>query len=194
VREAYGSDAFRELTTRSRGSDTYEETRALVSDVYDTALAAIVEEYEETYPVCDKTYYRDDSFECGRNLAAVPTERGERLSLDFSLACDDPLVIGPRFGERWTTVTLEVRQAAEYMVSIGPEDTELLRPGQVRVRRCGSTCFDEAPEISTAGLLVGGDRFCLEVGRYTVRMSLRDDEAADYLLRITNDGPTAACQ
>lgn len=196
LRAEYGTDTLMALDEVSRRDHDYARTVDLFHVVYGIALNEILDEYEADYPVCDKTFYRDDGFDCGRNVVALPAADGGELTLDVALGCDDPGVVGPRLGTRWTTLSLDVPVAAAYLVGVelrrgGDPETASATGAEARIRRCGSSCFDKPMSVTESALDLFGEAFCLDAGRYTLRLAVGEQEHPDttYHVYFENAGP-----
>lgn len=74
------------------------------------------------------------------NVVTTPTDVGGELDMIVSLACDDPAVLGPRLGERWTTVALDIEVAGRYYIVASPESAGSLE--SLRMARCDLSCFN----------------------------------------------------
>jgi hypothetical protein len=99
------------------------------------------------------------------------------------LSCDDPAVLGPRLGKRWTTRTLDVKVAGRYFV--GGRPLENASFDFVEISRCDLSCFEYADDFlsrSTGNHLGGG--YCLEPSRYLFRFAVQEDIENDYELII----------
>lgn len=140
--------------------------------------------YKETYPKCDQTLYRDLSFDCSRNVVAAPVQPDQEIDVTISMSCDDPTVLGPRFDQRWTTVTLDVQAPGLFHVFAGKADGQHVWP--VRLRECEASCFD-VTTVWDSPLISG--RMCLGQGRYLFRFS-EDDDFDDYSLVVTMVAPS----
>jgi hypothetical protein len=104
--------------------------------------------------------------------------------MTISMSCDDPGVLGPRLGERWTTVTLDVTVAGSYHIAVIP--VENLGLELIRITRCDISCFeypDDLPSRTTGTSLNSG--FCLEPAQYLFRLSIAEDQIDDYRLIVT---------
>jgi hypothetical protein len=180
----HGLDALIELDAATRYEDSYSQAEAAFERVYDRSLDAEIAAYEAEYPGCDSRVFRDKSFDCSRNVVTAPTELEAELEVTVSMACDDPAVLGPRLGEHWTTLALEVDEAALYHIVAGPELGGALE--RIQVTRCDITCFEYADDnlSRTTGTYLSG-RFCLEPGRYLFRFAIAEDELEDYRLKVT---------
>lgn len=194
--EAHGRDAVTEFAEASSYRDSWSTTRARFSDVFGTELEDAVQASEADYPRCEQTYYRDNGFACGAD--AVPLA-GDVL-VDVAMGCDEAQVLGPRRGERWTTITFEVAESADYLVGIAKLGGA--RPGRIDLRGCGQSCmgiygdgdiegYDFNPDPIDPPELPGQESvsLCLPAGRYVMRFSVDSDDTGDF--RVSLRGPSA---
>lgn len=179
----HGLDALLELDAATRYEGSYSQAEAAFEQVYDRSLDAEIADYEAEYPGCDTLAFRDKAFDCSRNVVAAPTDVGGELDMIVSLACDDPTVLGPRLGKRWTTVALDIEVAGRYHIVASPKSGGSLEP--LRMARCDLSCF-EYPDDSlsrTTGYEFGAS-FCLGPSRYLFRFAIAEDELDDYRLIV----------
>lgn len=181
----HGLDAIIELDAATEYYETsFSQAEAAFERVYGQSLDSTIADYEAEYPRCDTRVFRDKAFDCSRNVVAAPTEVDGRLDMTISMACDDPAVLGPRLGERWTTVALDVKVAARYYIVVGPKESGALE--LLNIARCDLSCFDYGGDwlSHTTGYEFGGG-FCLEPSRYLFRFAIDEDEIGDYQLTVT---------
>jgi hypothetical protein len=179
---AHGLDALIELDAATDYESSFSQAEAEFQRVYGQSLDAEITEYEADYPRCDMRTLRDKAFDCSRNVVDAPIELDVRLERIVSLSCDDPAVLGPRFGQRWTTVTLDVKVAGRYVIMGWPVED---RPFDfVEIRQCDVSCFEGRDVLSlmTGTQLYGG--FCLEPSKYLFRFAVDEDVENDYELNV----------
>jgi hypothetical protein len=181
----HGLDALIELDAATEYKQTsFSRAQAAFEQVYGQSLDAVIADYEADYPRCNTRFFRDKAFDCSRNIVAAPTEIDGTLDMTVSMACDDPAVLGPRLGERWTTVTLDIEIAGRYFITARPEESGALR--LIEAARCDLTCFEYASDSPsrTTGYDFYGE-FCLEPSRYLFRFAIDEEELDDYRLIVT---------
>lgn len=179
LRARHGVDALLAMDRASDWSDSFASFERVFGEVYQVDLLDELDRYEETYPRCDQTFYRDRSFDCGRNLVAAPDRPGEETSVTVSMSCEDPAVLGPRFDLRWTTATLDVQVPGRYFVFAGRADGQHAWP--VRFRRCDGSCSDVGDTVSDGPFI--SEHMCLEQARYLFRF-VEEEDSRDYVLRV----------
>ena len=116
------------------------------------------------------------------------------------MSCNDRGVVGPREGERWTTIVVENAIARSF--DFGVAKVGGTKPGRIRTRPCGHSCETEASlegawgvvnaelppqsEYSGEGLFT-----CIPAGRSTIRLSVDADDVGDFVLGFA-PGPEAS--
>ena len=178
----YGLETLIELDASTDYEQSYASAAAAFERVYDEPLDAVVDEYEAEYPRCSTLTFRDREYDCTRNVIEAPSEIDERIDLEISLACDDPAVLGPRLGQRWTTVTLDVRAAGYYFINGHPTENGPIE--LVEIRSCDGSCFEgrDALSVTTGTHLYGG--FCLEPRKYLFRFAVDENLETSYDLIV----------
>jgi len=180
----HGLEAIIELDAKTSYEETsFSQAQAAFEQVYGQSLDATIADYQAEYPHCDTRVFRDKAFDCSRNVVAAPTEIDDRLDMTVSMSCDDPAVLGPRLGERWTTVALDVEVAGDYYVNFGSTEGGGLQ--LVQITRCDLSCFefpDDLPSRTTGTQF--GSHLCLAQGRYLFRFTVDDTQSGDYELTV----------
>jgi hypothetical protein len=179
-----GVPGLAELGRRTVYDGSFRSIDPVFQDVYQRPLTTVVNDYLADYPVCDQTRHADNGFECGRNLVRLPTQGEGPLDLEIPLDCDQPDVLGPRWGERWTMRTLDVPTTARYRVYVDD-----LNYTGIRVRRCGVSCFDErhvAPRFDNG---LWGDEHCLLAGRYLLLVAVTERHEGNGKIRLEYSQP-----
>lgn len=188
---AHGLEALVELDAATDYCETsFSQAESAFQRIYGQSLDAEIAEYQATYPRCNTPSFRHKAFDCSRNVVAAPTEADERLELTVSLACDDPAVLGPRLGQRWTTLTLDVQVAGRYHIATSP--VSYAAPEVIRITRCDLSCFEYGEDLlSRTTSTELGSGFCLEPAQYLFRFSIDEHADDDYRFAVTRtDYPT----
>lgn len=183
LRAHHGFETLKDLDAVTDSEQSYAGAAAAFERVYGQSLDHVVDEYEANYPRCDTLTFRDKGYDCSRNVVEVPAALGERVERVISLSCDDPAVLGPRMGKRWTTITLDIEVRGRYFIHGRP--LEDARFDAIEIRRCDTSCFEYGDdEISalTGNVLGGG--VCVDPGRYLFRFSVDEDVKNSYELGI----------
>jgi hypothetical protein len=181
---AHGLDTLVELDAATNYESSFSQAEAAFQRIYGQSLDAEITDYKADYPRCNTASFRDKAFDCSRNVVAAPTEIDAKLDMTVAMACDDPAVLGPRFGERWTTVTLDVEVAGRYHIVVTPVDNLGLE--LIRITRCDLSCFEHPDDLlsRTTGTHLNAS-FCLEPAQYLFRLAIAEDELDDYRLIVT---------
>lgn len=180
LRVEHGVDSLLALDRATERSDSFSSLENAFREVYGVGLVEEMDRYKATYPTCDQTFYRDLAFDCSRNVVTAPLEPDQEVAVTVSMSCDDPAVLGPRFDQRWTTVTLDVQTPGLYHVFAGKADGEFSWP--IRLRGCEASCFDVGA-VTYDGPFING-QMCFERGRYLFRFT-EDDDFDDFHLKVT---------
>jgi hypothetical protein len=187
----YGIDATMVFDRASSYRDSSRETNDRFESSFGESIDQAIAGVDEEYPRCEQTRYRDNSFEC---MQPAITAVGD-LELSVAMGCEQGDVLGPRRGERWKTVVIEIPETGVYdygFAKIGGTE-----PGRLKVRRCGQSCFDvegaqwdgfslfddeAAPDDEQLGDI--SLSACFAAGRYVARFAVDEDDAGDFLLRL----------
>jgi hypothetical protein len=181
---AHGLDVLAELDAATDYESSFSGAEAAFARVYGQSLDTEIHEYEAEYPRCNTQSFRDKSFDCSRNVVTAPTEVDAKLDMTISMSCEDPAVLGPRLGYRWTTVTLDVEVPGQYHIFFAPVESGALE--WVHITRCDLTCFeygDDLPSRTTGSQF--GSSLCLERAKYLFRFAIEEEMLDDYQLAVT---------
>ncbi len=182
LRAEHGLDSLLELDRATDGPDSFASVERAFRQVYGLDLVEEMDRYKDEYPACDQTFYRDLAFDCSRNVIAAPVELTEEIDIKVSTSCEDPAVLGPRFDQRWTSITLDVQARGWYYIWAGKPDGDETWP--VRLRDCQASCFEAGGRTIVHGEPIVSTQTCLEQGRYSFRFVDDGDDAVDYRLRV----------
>lgn len=193
-----GDDALADAWRTLREGADWSRTRAVLEDVYGRPVEDTIADYEASYPLCDRTYFRDNGFECAQDAVRLPTqgEDPNEVVVELDLSCDAPDVLGPRLGERWKTMTVDLVVDTYYQMGI--EKIGGAQPGAVWIRECGQSCFELDGSQSfivgdfTADVHAApsnpddlyGDPGCIHAGRYTIGVAIADDDAGEVIVHL----------
>jgi hypothetical protein len=180
----YGLEPLIELDANTDYEQSYASAAAAFERVYGEPLDAVVDDYASEYPRCDQPTLRDKAYDCSRNVVEVSGALDERVERTISLSCDDPAVLGPRIGKRWTTMTLDIKVGGRYFINGRPLQEE--HPFDfVEISRCDISCFEYGEdELSrVTGNHLGGGH-CVEPGKYLLRFSVDESVDNDYIFNI----------
>jgi hypothetical protein len=176
LRAAHGTDALVELGELSDHKGAFADLGGVFERTVGDPLDEVVTDYGSSYPPCGQTFHVDNDFDCSRNVIVLPAEDEEPLHVEMPLTCSEPHVLGPRGGQRWVTVALEVPRTAEYRLSFTGDWTSSM---VYQLRRCGVSCLDDPQSTPKFGFGLFAERNCLTAGRYllVVAIDLEEDTA-----------------
>jgi hypothetical protein len=190
--ERFGLSTILALERASDWDDSVEVSNQKFSEVLGVSLEEVFEDLAVEATPCEQTEYRDNSFECSQ--PAIVLSQESELVIDMS--CAEPEVQGPRRGERWRTLLVEVDASATH--EIGLTKVGGSAPGGLQMRRCGQTCSgyaggDYRMDMAVASddpPLAGFQRVeCIPAGRYVLRFSVDETDEARFLLRLRPVAP-----
>ncbi|MEM7154612.1 MAG: hypothetical protein AAF799_17320 [Myxococcota bacterium] len=177
----YGDEALVQLADATSIDDDYEGLAASVEAVVGISMDQMIADYEAEYPICDSTHFRYDGFDCGRNPIEFPANDGDEVDLSVRVGCDEPTTLGPRSGEIWTMLSLNVPADGRYSFDIYSENPEA--DPRIRLRQCDAACDEvDASLPQDAGAWLGLTA-CLSAGNYTLRLSAAEGTAASFRIQ-----------
>jgi hypothetical protein len=183
LQAAHGLDRLIDLDAATSYHDSFSGAEAAFERVYGLSLDEGIRDYEADYPRCATRVFRDKAFDCSRNVVPAPHVVGDELRMTIAMSCDEPTVLGPRLGQRWTTVALDIEVAGSYYIGFHPVESNVL--GLVRITRCDISCYeypDDLPSRTTGYQF--GSQLCLEKARYLFRFYVEEDAQDDYRLIV----------
>lgn len=174
-----GLDQLMALDAATSQEDSFASAEVAFGRTYGEPLDDVIAAYQAEYPRCDPRVFRDNSFDCNRNVVSAPTGIDDRIEMTVSMACDDPNVLGPRLGHRWTAVAFDVQVEGKYHLSVHP--TESIALESIRITRCDISCFEYSDDLPSqlTGDSIGG-RQCFRPGRYLFRLAIDEELDEDY--------------
>lgn len=208
IRARDGADALVELVHETKRGESFSEARSAFDEVLGQSFEEVVVERDSTYPKCDQTFSRDNGYDCAQQAYPGPASAGDEVVIDIPMDCARDDVLGPRRGERWKTIAIEIPVSGLYLV--GADKVGGTAPGDLRFRRCGQSCFDDTTTQGFAFSWIGVDATmtldpvdsprgfddpsaleagCVAAGRYTVRASVAEDDGGSFQLRLGREEP-----
>lgn len=179
LRVVGGTQSLVELGRQTTYDGSFDSLDPVFLDLYGMLLDDVVERYIDTYPVCDQTRHAANDFECGRNVVQLPAVGEAPLERSIPLDCSQPDVLGPRWGQIWTTLTFEVPATARYHVNISGASR-----AEIRFRRCGISCLDDRFAAPPIEIGFDGGGHCLLEGRYLLRVAVPENRTDDSSIRF----------
>lgn len=183
---AHGIEPLLELDGATDYDSSFSQFESTFEPIFGLPLEDALADYEASYPRCPSRAFRDKTVDCNRNVVRVPIALGEPAEMNVSMACDDPGVIGPRLGLRWTTVTMEVQAEGRHHIVVLPGTASALE--LIGLTRCDVDCFsyDEDSFSRTTGTQLSFSE-CLEPGRYSIRLAIEDGTDDEYWVQVTRN-------
>ena len=182
----YGLDTLMDYARPSDKYESVETTEVHWEDAFGVSLDSTLAEYEQ-YPVCPAHLFRDDAFDCGRDAVAVISEG---MQIEIPIGRQDPDVLGPRYGEIWKTVAVDLSLTGYYSIhaSVRGGDTSI----RVRMSRCDADCSDASEDPYYEPVLGVFAGWCARSGGHTIRV-WAPPEADDVLELGLVPIPSAEC-
>lgn len=139
----------------------------------------------EAEPICDQAHYRYPVYACDAPEALRARCDGDvALEITERIACDDPTTIGPRDGEMWKVIGVDVPEDGEYVLSArAPEGSA---EASLVLKECSMRCDSIRLERSI-GTDPSSESVFLRAGRYEVRLTQPEDVPGSVVLRIEGD-------
>lgn len=162
--ETHGLDSLRELDSRLSPTDSPSTLASAVSETYGQTLDLLLTAYEG-YPECSGVV--DVNLLCDSPGIAPD---GVITTIDRSLDCSAPDILGPRDGMIFSSDVIELQPtvAGTRTLRLSGPDAEI--GGYVLIRRCGPCPENGVGKINPGVSLISEDE--LPAGRYLVRMYL----------------------
>ncbi len=185
--ERFGLQPILELKHSSDPEDSVTVSDGKFEAVLGVGLEEILDDLAAEARPCEQTYYRDNSFECESPSISLVDE--PEFAVDMS--CAAPQVQGPRRGERWRTLTVEVEASASHEIGLTKQGGR--GPGMMQMRVCGQTCTAYEDGAHSIDLTVDPDdppasgfqlTDCIPAGRYVLRFSVDEDDEGEFLVRL----------
>jgi len=129
-----------------------------------------------SYPACEHREYRDPMPTCQSVPTVARCDGGEAIEIEQYVACDDEQTLGPRDGEIWKYIAVEIEQAGTYSLFV-PPDLETMQQGTVTLEECRGGCGSIVEEMAIPGSFTPGRSFEATPGRYLLRLTVPEFEA-----------------
>lgn len=168
----HGTDATTGLLTETTYASTSDDAIAALERVTGMEYADLLDDYAEADPFCDKPqWYRYPLFPCDAPEALRPRCNGDAaIEIEVPLSCDDPSVLGPREGEVFSYVAVDIPADGYYTITAAPRDAGFR--GRVELKQCELGCSSRSAVFPYNDLALD---WYMPAGRYSVRFT-RDAE------------------
>lgn len=195
--EEFGEHELGAFDRISAYTDSWAQTEVSFEDVFMMTFSDVVAARMADYSPCEQTHYRSNTFECSQPA----TVADQALTLEVNMSCTQPSVVGPRRGERWTTVAIDVPLSRYY--DVGLQKIGGSHNGRMRYRRCGQSCYDlnawqpfdteveSAPEAAQGQSVLYST--CLPEGRYVFRFAVDDGDEGDFVFTLSPSTISPEC-
>lgn len=107
------------------------------------------------------------------------------MSLVETIACDDSTTLGPRDGEFWKYLALEVEQDGEYLIPAYDQAESSFQP--LEVKECAIDC-DSILHEQRVGLDRWGVPVFLGAGRYSVKLVRYEGDPGEVSVTVEGRG------
>jgi hypothetical protein len=195
-----GSQVIRTLLERTTGETTPDEAAALLEELTEMPFDELAVDFDEHAKECPELTgpddYRYPVFPCDAPEAVRQRCDADRaVPIEVSLRCDDPETIGPREGELFTYVAIEIPADGMYRFIAEPREAGI--GARVELKRCEAGCGtrpfstqygDTAPE--PVGEVYLDSEVLLQAGRYSLELARHDEPGMPLALTIAG----ADCQ
>lgn len=192
-----GSQATRALLERTTNGTSPDEAVALLEDLtamtFDDLVVDFADDADECPAPTGPADYRYPVFPCDAPAALRQRCDGDSaVPIEVSLACDDPETIGPRDGELFTYVAIDIPVDGMYRFIADPRTAGL--GTRVELKRCepgcGTRAFtavygDSAPE-PVGEIYLDLETF-LRAGRYSLKLARHDELETPIALTIAGE-------
>ncbi|MCX4242077.1 hypothetical protein [Paraliomyxa miuraensis] len=182
LHERYGPEPTAALLQETNAFSSPDRAIEVLEDVTGLPWAEIQENYE-TQPECDQAHYRYPLYGCEEPTALRPRCDGvETVWISERVACDDPTTLGPRDGEIWKSIAVEIPVDGEYLFFSYVE--EGAAGATITIEECSMGCGSIVLEESM-GLVLPLERVLLRAGRYALRLTRPVEAPATVELSIS---------
>jgi len=167
-----GTDPY---STASRAVEVIESTTEL-------SWSGIQEDYE-AQPACDQPHYRYPLYGCEEPTALRARCDGDTAVLiEERIACDDATTLGPRDGEIWKVIGVEIPVDGEYVLFSYTE--EEVAGASIRLEECAMRC-DAIRLDEPMGVELPLEPVFLRAGRYAIRLTRPVEAEGSVALEIS---------
>lgn len=137
------------------------------------------------YPACEHREYRDPTPACRSVRTVARCDGADAVEIEEYVGCADEETLGPRDGEIWKYVGVEIEQAGTYSLFL-PPDLEAMQQGTVTLEECRGGCGSVIEELAIPQSFTPGRSFEATPGRYLLRLTL--PESAEGWVRVWIEG------
>ncbi|MCX4243757.1 hypothetical protein [Paraliomyxa miuraensis] len=185
LHDRYGLEVTRALLLETDASSGAERAIEVIEDVTGVEWEDLVDEYAKE-PECDQARFRYPLYGCEEPTALrARCEGDEAVFIRERIACDEPGTVGPRNGEIWKTIAVDVPEDGEYTFFSWVE--EGAAGSRLVVEECALGCDKIMAEMSL-GFDIPIPVVFLRKGRYALRLTRPEGAGTDASVRISGGG------
>lgn len=124
LHQYHGADVTKALLRETTPSSTADDAIAVLEEATAMPFEELIADYEDAEPFCDEARrYRYPLYPCDAPEALRSRCDGDvAVPIEESLACDDPMTLGPREGEVFKYVAFDVPSDGMYTVERTPRE------------------------------------------------------------------------
>lgn len=173
LHQRHGPEVTAAILQQTDPYSSAEQAIAVVEEATGVPWAELREEYEAV-PECDQAHYRYPLYGCEEPTALrVRCDGDEAVWIEERIACDDSSTVGPRDGEMWKTIAVEVPEDGEYLF-FAYEDVSAVG-ARITIEECAMGCGKIVHEQGM-GLELPLAPVWLRAGQYAVRLTRPEGE------------------
>ena len=181
LHDRHGPQVTEALLRRTDAFSSAAEAIAVLEEAAGEGFDEIRQEYEGLEE-CDQRHYRYPLYGCDEPTALrARCDGSEAITIEERIACDDPSTIGPRDGEIWKSIGIEVPEDGEYTFVSYTDESAL--GDSILVEECSMRC-DSIVSEQPMGFVIPQVPVFLRAGRYSLRLTRPKDAAGSVQLLV----------
>ena len=140
-------------------------------------------EFQAEYPVCDQFEFRDPTPVCDSVRQVERCDGGDFVPFTTRVACDDEETLGPRDGEIWKYLAVELPEDGRYgvFVSTQPE----IDGASIRIEECRGGCGSTTTSFDVPTGITPATALDAPAGRYLLRLAVPEGTEAEFEVLIS---------
>lgn len=184
LHDQYGPEVTTALLKRTDRDTSVGQAIAVLEESTGVPFDELRQDYEHE-PTCGQARYRYPLFACEQPVdLRARCDETVTLAEPIRIECDDPGTIGPRDGEIWTYLALEVEQDGEYLVTAFDPMSSFSR---LEIKECALGC-DSILHEQRHGFDPYGIAVQLRAGRYSVKLLRHEDYPGEVEVKVEGRG------
>ncbi len=185
--EDVGDEALNELLLATSRETSGEQLSMQLDIVTGLDLGAWNESLD-AYGACDHAVFRNPIAACDSVRTVQWCVSGESVPIEEWVGCSDEETLGPRDGEIWKYVSIDIEIEDTYVLFIEPQP--VADGSVVRLKECRGGCTTVREEFSVPTQFAPGQTFSAVPGRYLVKLAIPEFEERAFRLIMTGGGCT----